>query len=93
MDSERVEGCNKKHNEMETPGMLSRSESHRSVGTMLSAIDQGVSQPFVGPKSCNETPISKFSGSNSNSNSNAKRSTFWGRNNNVSLVWFTKMQK
>ncbi|XP_023729339.1 rho GTPase-activating protein 7 isoform X1 [Lactuca sativa] len=82
LDSERVEGCNKKHNEMETPGMLSRSESHRSVGTMLSAIDQGVSQPFVGPKSCNETPISKFSGSNSNSNSNAKRSTFWGRNNN-----------
>ncbi|XP_024962501.1 rho GTPase-activating protein 7-like isoform X1 [Cynara cardunculus var. scolymus] len=64
-------------NEMDTPGMLSRSESHRSVGTMLSSIDQGLSHPFSVPKSCTETPISKFTGSNSN----VKRSTFWGRNN------------
>ncbi|KAI3523870.1 hypothetical protein L1887_02336 [Cichorium endivia] len=85
LDSQRVEGSNdkingkhiQKNNEMETPGMLSRSESHRSVGTMLSSIDQGLSQSFVGPKSCTETPISKFTGSNSN----VKRSTFWGRNN------------
>ncbi|KAL4590618.1 hypothetical protein LXL04_003555 [Taraxacum kok-saghyz] len=88
LDSQRLEGCNsqinkqnKENNEMETHGMLSRSESHRSVGTMLSGIDQqGLS---VGPKSCTETPTSKLAGSNSNSNSNSnvKRSTFWGRNN------------
>nr|GEY86084.1 pleckstrin homology domain-containing protein [Tanacetum cinerariifolium] len=62
---------------METSGMLTRSESHRSVGTMLSSVDQGISQLFTGPRSCTQTPISKFSGSNSN----AKRSTFWGRKN------------
>ncbi|KAK9053477.1 hypothetical protein SSX86_030111 [Deinandra increscens subsp. villosa] len=61
--------------EMESPhGMLSRSESHRSVGTMISSVD-----PFSAAKSSIETPISKFTGSNNNSN--AKHSTFWGRKN------------
>nr|XP_043605950.1 rho GTPase-activating protein 7 [Erigeron canadensis] len=61
-------------NEMGTPGILSRSESHRSVGTLLSSIDQG---GLSAAKSSTETPISKFTGSNSNT----KRSTFWGRKN------------
>ncbi|KAJ9537155.1 hypothetical protein OSB04_029888 [Centaurea solstitialis] len=64
-------------NEMGTPSVLSRSGSHRSVGTMLSSIDQGLSHAFSATKSCAETPNSKFTGSNSN----VKRSTFWGRNN------------
>ncbi|KAM0016087.1 putative Rho GTPase activation protein [Helianthus debilis subsp. tardiflorus] len=66
---------NENGKEMESPhGMLSRSESHRSVGTMISSID-----PYSAAKSSIETPISKFPGSNSNSN--AKHSTFWGRKN------------
>ncbi|KAI7743774.1 hypothetical protein M8C21_014287, partial [Ambrosia artemisiifolia] len=66
---------NENGKEMESPhGMLSRSESHRSVGTMISSID-----PYSAAKSSMETPISKFTGSNSNSN--AKHSTFWGRKN------------
>lgn len=73
---------NENEKDMESPhGMLSRSESHRSVGTMLSYID-----PFSAAKSAIETPISKLSGSNSN---NAKHSTFWGRKN-VSLVWLSR---
>lgn len=69
-------------NEMGTPGILSRSESHRSAGTMLSSMDQG---GLSAAKSSTETPISKYTGSNSNT----KRSTFWGRKN-VSLVCFLR---
>lgn len=88
LDSQRLEDSNTHINEqhihrnkenengMDTSGMLSRSTSHRSVGTMLSSIDQG-GISLSAAKSTAETPISKFSGSNGNT----KRSTFWGRKN------------
>lgn len=75
-------------NEMASPGMLSRSESRRSVGRMLSSMDQG---GLSAAKSSTETPLSKFAGSNNNNNNNnsVKRSPFWGRKN-VGLVWFSR---
>ncbi|KAK1439504.1 hypothetical protein QVD17_05323 [Tagetes erecta] len=73
-EPQNVQQSKENEKEMESPhGMLSRSESHRSVGTMLSYID-----PFSAAKSAIETPVSKVSGSNSN---NAKHSAFWGRKN------------
>ncbi|KAI3695719.1 hypothetical protein L1987_78719 [Smallanthus sonchifolius] len=76
-ERQSIQQSKENEKEMESPhGMLSRSESHRSVGTMISSIDS-----FSAAKSSIETPISKFAGSNSNSNSNAKHSTFWGRKN------------
>ncbi|KAI3814254.1 hypothetical protein L1987_19004 [Smallanthus sonchifolius] len=74
-EPQNIQQSKENEKEMESPhDMLSRSESHRSVGTMISSID-----PFFTAKSSIETPISKFAGSNSNSN--AKHSTFWGRKN------------
>ncbi|XP_076939878.1 rho GTPase-activating protein 7-like isoform X2 [Bidens hawaiensis] len=76
IEPQSVEKNKENGKETEGPhGLLSRSESHRSVGTMISSID-----PFSAAKSSAETPISKFAGSNSNSN-NAKHSSFWGRKN------------
>ncbi|XP_071704656.1 rho GTPase-activating protein 7 isoform X2 [Rutidosis leptorrhynchoides] len=86
LESHRVENSNSHFNEgqthryketgheMGTHGILSRSESHRSVGTMISSMDQG---GLSAAKSSTETPASKYAGSNSNT----KRSTFWGRKN------------
>lgn len=81
IEPQSVEKNKENGKETESPhGLLSRSESHRSVGTMISSID-----PFSAAKSSAETPISKFAGSNSNTN--AKHSSFWGRKN-VSLVFY-----
>ncbi|XP_076954623.1 rho GTPase-activating protein 7-like [Bidens hawaiensis] len=75
IEPQSVEKNKENRKETESPhGLLSRSESHRSVGTMISSID-----PYSAAKSAAETPISKFAGSNSNSN--AKHSSFWGRKN------------
>ncbi|KAL8200036.1 hypothetical protein R6Q57_011375 [Mikania cordata] len=72
---QNIQQSKENEKQMESPcGMLSRSESHRSVGTMISSID-----PFSATKSSIDTPISKFAGSNNNSN--AKHTSFWGRKN------------
>lgn len=63
--------------ENDSPSIHPTSESHQSMGDILSAIDSGLSLPVAGPELCAEKPINKLNGSNSN----IKRSTFWGRNN------------
>ncbi|CAL5434049.1 unnamed protein product [Camellia sinensis] len=61
-------------NEMDSPSIVPGSESHRSMGEILSAMDQGLPQS-VGPESCVEKSMNKLT----NSTPNVKRSTFWGR--------------
>lgn len=62
--------------ENDVPIIHPTSESHRSMGDILSAIDPGLSLTVAGPELSAEKPINKLNGSNSN----VKRSTFWGRN-------------
>ncbi|XP_060216119.1 rho GTPase-activating protein 7-like isoform X2 [Lycium barbarum] len=70
--SEQLERCG---NEVDGPCELAGSESQRSMGEILSSMDQphGVS----GPDSRADKPSSKLTPSNLN----VKRSTFWGRSN------------
>ncbi|XP_022898333.1 rho GTPase-activating protein 7-like isoform X2 [Olea europaea var. sylvestris] len=57
----------------ELPG----NESQRSVGEILSSMDQELHLSVPGPESLVEKPATKYT----NSNPNGKRSTFWGRKN------------
>ncbi|XP_059310414.1 rho GTPase-activating protein 7-like [Lycium ferocissimum] len=70
--SEQLERCG---NEVDGPCELAGSESQRSMGEILSSMDQphGVSGP--------DSRADKPSGKLTPSNLNVKRSTFWGRSN------------
>ncbi|XP_047330294.1 rho GTPase-activating protein 7 [Impatiens glandulifera] len=54
---------------------LSISEAHRSMGEILSSMDQGLPQALLGPE------LSKPSSKLSSPSLNLKKSTFWGRTN------------
>ncbi|XP_058107858.1 rho GTPase-activating protein 7 isoform X2 [Magnolia sinica] len=62
--------------ENDAPSVLPASESHRSMGDILSTMDTGLSLPVHGPELCLEKPTNKLNGSNPS----VKRTTFWGRN-------------
>ncbi|XP_052189168.1 rho GTPase-activating protein 7 [Diospyros lotus] len=62
-------------NKIDSPSALVGSESHRSMGEILSSMDQGLPQSVVGPESSGEKSANKLT----NSALNVKRSTFWGR--------------
>ncbi|XP_043691545.1 rho GTPase-activating protein 7-like [Telopea speciosissima] len=63
--------------DMDIPSILPASDSHQSMGELLSSMDPGLPLPVPGPELCAEKPASRLSGSNLN----VKRSTFWERSN------------
>lgn len=67
-------------NGLETSPVLRGGDSYRSMGQILSSMDQGLPLSVPGLESNIEKTITKPT----SSNLNAKRSTFWGRNS-VSL--------
>ncbi|XP_043721738.1 rho GTPase-activating protein 7-like isoform X1 [Telopea speciosissima] len=73
----RKGGDNGTMTEMDTPSILPASDSHRSMGELLSSMDLGLHAPVPEPDLCVEKPANKLSGSNLN----VKRSVFWGRSN------------
>ncbi|KAG5517367.1 hypothetical protein RHGRI_037946 [Rhododendron griersonianum] len=64
-------------NEVDSLSILHASESHRSMGEILSSMDQGQPQSVVGAESCVEKSMNRLT----SPTQNVKRSTFWGRNN------------
>ncbi|XAR60304.1 hypothetical protein NMG60_11033616 [Bertholletia excelsa] len=62
-------------NKMDSPNVMPGSESHRSMGEILSSMDQGLSQSLAGAESCAEKRMNKLT----SPTLNVKRSTFWGR--------------
>lgn len=62
-------------NELDTPLTLPGSESHRSMGEILSSMEQGLPHSVSGP----ESSLEKTTSRPTNSNINVRRSTFWGR--------------
>ncbi|KAF7120392.1 hypothetical protein RHSIM_Rhsim13G0209000 [Rhododendron simsii] len=64
-------------NEVDGLSILHASESHRSMGEILSSMDQGQPQSVVGAESCVEKSMNRLT----SPTQNVKRSTFWGRNN------------
>lgn len=77
VNEQQVRRSRESRNEMGSPGILAGTESHQSMGEILSSMDQGLHRPVAGPESSAENPISKLA----SSSFNVKRSTFWGRNN------------
>ncbi|CAL5354000.1 unnamed protein product [Camellia sinensis] len=63
-------------NEMDSISIVPFNESHRSMGEIMSSMDQGLPQSVVGAESCVEKSMSKLT----SSTLNVKRSTFLGRN-------------
>ncbi|KAL6010100.1 Rho GTPase-activating protein 7 [Asimina triloba] len=63
--------------ENDASSALPPSESHRSMGDILSTMDTSLPLPVHGPELSMEKPVNKINGSNPI----AKRSTFWGRSN------------
>ncbi|KAM7502418.1 hypothetical protein LguiB_001322 [Lonicera macranthoides] len=61
--------------EMDSTSVIPSSEPHRSMGEILSSMDQGLPQTVSGPEACVEKPMNKHSSSNVNN----KRSALWGR--------------
>ncbi|WCJ28853.1 Rho GTPase-activating protein 7 [Euphorbia peplus] len=64
-------------NEVDVSSVLPTGESYRSMGEILSSMDQVSSLPVSGLESPSEKPGGKVA----ISNINGKRSTFWGRSN------------
>ncbi|GMP91455.1 hypothetical protein CsSME_00042151 [Camellia sinensis var. sinensis] len=63
-------------NEMDSISIVPFNESHRSMGEIMSSMDQGLPQSVVGAESCVEKSMSKLT----SSTLNVKRSIFLGRN-------------
>ncbi|XP_028054050.1 rho GTPase-activating protein 7-like isoform X2 [Camellia sinensis] len=63
-------------NEMDSISIVPFNESHRSMGEIMSSMDQGLPQSVVGAESCVEKSMNKLT----SSTLNVKRSTFLGRN-------------
>lgn len=59
------------------------NESQRSVGEILSSMNQELHQSVSGPELSGEKPVAKHTNTNIGS---AKKSTFWGKKN-VSLIF------
>lgn len=69
---------------MDSPSVIPSSEPHRSMGEILSSMDQGLPQSVSGPEQCVEKPMNKHSSSNVNN----KRSALWGRSTVSCFVSF-----
>lgn len=63
-------------NGLDSSAVLPGGDSYRSMGQILSSMDQGLPLPVSGLESSIEKTITKPP----SSNLNTKRSTFWGRN-------------
>lgn len=63
-------------NEVHSPSILHASESHRSMGEILSSMDQGQPQSAVGAESFVEKSMNRLT----SPTQSVKRPTFWGRN-------------
>ncbi|KAI3450037.1 hypothetical protein Pfo_006702 [Paulownia fortunei] len=64
-------------NMMDASAEILGNESQRSMGDILSSIDQELHQSIPGPELLADKPMPKLT----NSNLSAKKSTFWGRKN------------
>ncbi|XP_057955054.1 rho GTPase-activating protein 7 isoform X3 [Malania oleifera] len=73
--AKQKKGSENSVNEMEMPSTLPTGESHRSMGEILSSMEQGIALPGPGPESSAEKPMGK----QMSSSFSAKRSSFWGR--------------